>query len=249
MSSKIIGGKLTAWERWELASFDAPAGDIRQDANAEQAITLAEAEEIERLFQQARAAGHAEGHAAGYASGYGEGQVVARTEGARLVELTRKLEGALTQFDQQVAKELLELALDVARQVVRQSLAVKPELLLEVVRETLSQMPHAHVTIQLHPDDASLVRSYLGDQLSHAGHRIHEDRRLARGDCLLESGGSLLDATLATRWRRSVENLGSNADWLLPSMTATPERGASDTKEAAQNSAESVEVKDGDVPK
>ena len=249
MSSKIIEGKLTAWERWELASFDAPARDIRQDADAEPAITLAEAEEIEHLFQQARAAGHAEGHAAGYASGYGEGQVVARTEGARLVELTRKLDGAMTQFDQQVAKDLLELALDVARQLVRQSLAVKPELLLEVVRETLSQMPHVHVTIQLHPDDASLVRSYLGDQLSHAGHRIHEDRRLARGDCLLESGGSLLDATLATRWRRTVENLGSNADWLLPSTAAAPEGEASDTKEAAaQNSGESVEAKDGGVP-
>jgi len=225
MSSKIIEGKLTAWERWELASFDAPT--IRQDSDAEPAITLAEAEEIERLFQQARAAGHAAGHAAGYSTGYGEGQVVARAEGARLVELAGKLDGAMTQFDQKVAKDLLELALAVARQVIRQALAVKPELLLEVVRETLSQMPHVHVTIQLHPEDASLVRSYLGDQLAHAGHRIHEDPRLARGDCLLESGGNLLDATLATRWRRTVENLGSNADWLLAPATTTAGDAAS----------------------
>jgi flagellar assembly protein FliH len=253
MSSKIIEGKLTAWERWELASFDAPAGDGRQDPDAEPAITLAEAEEIERLFQQARAAGHAEGHAAGYASGYGEGQVVARAEGARLVELTRKLDDAMTQFDRQMARDLLELALTVARQVIRQALAVKPELLLEVVRETLSQMPHVHVTIQLHPEDASLVRSYLGDQLSHAGHRIHEDPRMARGDCLLESGGSLLDATLATRWRRTVENLGSNADWLLPPSEAPLESEASAATAAPlqvrQDDAANVETKDDGVVK
>jgi len=249
MSSKIKEGKLTAWERWELASFDAPAGP--QDPEAEPAITLAEAEEIERLFQQARAAGHAEGHAAGYATGYGEGQVVARAEGARLVEITRKLDGAMTQFDQKMARDLLELALDVARQLIRQALAVKPELLLEVVRETLSQMPHVHVTIQLHPEDASLVRSYLGDQLSHAGHRIHEDPRLARGDCLLESGSSLLDATLATRWRRTVENLGSNADWLLPPIEATPDNHASDGKgvQVRQDDAANVETKDDGVVK
>ena len=247
MSSKGTEGKLSAWERWELASFDAPGGEIRQDADAEPAITLAEAEEIERRYQQAKETGHAEGHAAGYSSGYGEGQVVARAEGARLVEITKKLDAAMTQFDQQVAKDLLDLSLDVARQVIRQALAVKPELLLEVVRETLSQMPHVHVTIQLHPEDASLVRSYLGDQLSHAGHRIHEDRRLARGDCLLESGRSLLDATMATRWRRTVENLGSNADWLLP---ATTEASAGVDKEAQtpQRDGTGVDENNRDVP-
>lgn len=218
MSTKILEGSLTAWERWELANFDAPVGPVPADTDAEPAITLAQAEEIERLYQQARDTGHAEGHAAGHAQGYGEGQVRAKEEGARLAALTSKLESAMTQFDQRVAKDLLDLALEVARQVIRQALVIKPELLVEVVREALAQMPHVHVTIQLHPEDASLVRSYLGDQLSHAGHRIHEDRRLARGDCLLESGGSVLDATLATRWRRTVGNLGVNSEWLMTSM-------------------------------
>lgn len=252
MSSKIIEGKLTAWERWELASFDAPVVPVQPDAGAEPAITLAVAEEIERLFQQAREAGHAEGHAAGYSSGYSEGQVLARKEGARLVELTARLDSAMTQFDQRVAKDLLDLALDVARQVVRQALAVKPELLLEVVRETLSQMPHVHATIQLHPEDASLVRSYLGDQLSHAGHRIHEDRRLARGDCLLESGGTLLDATLATRWRRTVESLGSNADWLVTSTEASHGKDSPEDErpqaETPRHGSASDDVNKSDIP-
>ncbi|MBI3525152.1 MAG: flagellar assembly protein FliH [Betaproteobacteria bacterium] len=217
MPSDNAGSGLTAWERWELASFDAPSGP-RKEASNEPEIKLPTAEEIEQIFQQARQTGHA--------AGYAEGQAQARAEGARLVALATQLDLALTEMDQQVAEDLLALALDVARQVIRQALVVKPDLLLETVREALALMQHPHATIHLHPDDASLVRSYLGDQLAHAGHRIHEDRRLERGGCLIEAGGSQLDAGMATRWRRTVESLGSNAEWLMtPEATESAATG------------------------
>lgn len=208
MSSDNAEGKLTAWERWELASFDTSAGPAKKETPDEPELKLPTADEIEQILQQARTAGHA--------AGYAEGQALARADGARFVALATQFDVALTEIDQQVAEDLLALALDVARQVIRQAIAVKPELLLETVREALSQMQHPHATIHLHPEDASLVRSYLGDQLAHAGHRIHEDRRLQRGGCLIEAGGSQLDASLATRWRRIVESLGCNAEWLVP---------------------------------
>jgi flagellar assembly protein FliH len=84
---------------------------------------------------------------------------------------------------------------------------------LNVIREALAQLPHLHAAIFLNPEDASLARSYLGDQLTHAGHRIHEDPKLARGDCVLEAGGSHIDATVATRWRRTLEGLGLGDAW------------------------------------
>lgn len=213
MSSESGDGNLTAWERWELASFDAPetpGSTAKNGALAGAPLKPSATEDIERLRQQARATGHAEGLAAGYA----EGQTRARNEAARLAALTLQLDSALNSFDQQVAEDLLALALDVARQVIRQSLVVKPELLLETVREALVQMPHQHANIILHPDDASLVRSYLGEQLAHAGQRILEDPRIERGGCLIEAAGSQIDASMATRWRRVVENLGSNVEWL-----------------------------------
>ena len=210
MSSKGTDDKRTAWERWELASFDPPVPVNPLLPRGETAITLSTAEEIERRLQQASEKGHAEGHAAGYA----EGKLLARAEGARLAALTTQLDAAVTTFDQQVAEDLLALALDIARQIIRQIIAVKPEVLLETVHEALAQTHHPHATIHLHPEDASLVRSYYGDQLAHAGHRIQEDRRLERGGCKIEAGGSQIDASLATRWQRIVASLGSNADWL-----------------------------------
>jgi flagellar assembly protein FliH len=218
MPSETNEGKLTAWERWELASFDQPdAAETR--AQDEDVIRPPSVEEIEHIHQQA----HEAGHAAGYAAGYAEGQACAREESARLGVLVTQLESALSEFDQQVAEGLLALALDVARQVIRQTIAVKPQVLLETIHEALSQMPHPHATIHLNPEDASLVRSYLGEQLAHAGHRIHEDQRLERGGCLIEANGSQIDASLTTRWRRAVESLGSNAEWLEPaSARETP---------------------------
>ncbi len=205
--------KLTAWERWELASFDGSA--TRAD---EPVVLPPTAEEIEQIRQQAEQKGHAAGYSAGHAegrqAGYAEGQAKALSEGERMAAMVSQLDEALVGFDQQVAEDLLALALEIAHQVVRQALTVKPELILEVIREALAQMPHPHAVIHLHPEDASLARLYLGDQISHAGHRIHEDSRLQRGDCLVEAAGSQLDASLAMRWKRISESLGARSEWL-----------------------------------
>jgi flagellar assembly protein FliH len=87
-------------------------------------------------------------------------------------------------------------------------------VLLGVIREALEQLPLLHAAIHLHPEDASLARLRAGEQLAHAGHRIHEDPKLKRGDVIIEAGGSHLDASLATRWRRVVEALGQHATWI-----------------------------------
>lgn len=195
---------LTAWERWELASFDAesapPAGHEQETGGAEM-----DKAELERLREEARHQGHE--------AGYAEGQAAARAEAQRLARAAAGLEQALAQLDQQVADELLALATEIARQVVREEISARPDIIVKVVHEALAQMPHQHATIFLHPEDASLLRSYAGDALAHAGHRILEDSRLSPGDCVLESGSSQTDATLATRWKRVVETLGIASAW------------------------------------
>ena len=137
-------------------------------------------------------------------------------EALRLHTLVEQLEAALAGFDQQVAEELLGLSLEVARQVVRQTIAARPKAILEVVREALNQLPHQHAAIYLHPEDASLVRAHLGDQLAHLGHRILEEAALGRGSLRMEAGGSHLDASLASRWRRVIESMGIADDWIEP---------------------------------
>jgi flagellar assembly protein FliH len=249
--------KLTAWERWELASFDeehvTPAPEPEPEPipppppEPEEEITpqvkLPTAEEIEQINQQARDEGLAQGKEEGYQAGFKEGQA----EAQRFTQVAANLDKSLDELDFKVADELLALALELAREVVRQEISARPEVLLAVVREALMQLPHQHVAIYLHPEDASLLRSYMGDQLAHAGHRIHEDFKLARGDCVLEAGGSQVDASVAMRWRRVLENLGIASAWQPDAVPPEPTSGESGqvVSPPARKGPEDGELEDG----
>lgn len=230
---------LTAWERWELASFDEAQQEVRHHPlrpppveeapepppEPEIQIQLPTAEEVEEIRRQAHEAGFKEGREAGYQDGYTaghkegfetghkEGYTPAAEAAQHLATLAAKLDSALAALDPQIADELAALALEVAQEVLRQTLKTQPETVVTVVHDALTHLPHQHANIYLNPADAGLVRQYAGDQLTHAGHRIHEDQRLQRGDVLIEAGGAQVDATVANRWRRVVGALGSQLAW------------------------------------
>ena len=195
------------------------------------AFNLPTAEELEQMQEAARqegyAAGHEEGLVAGreegYAAGHGEGLEAgrqqgyeagladARNEAASLQSLVQSFDQALARIDIEVAEELAQLALAVARQMVRQTLAIHPEAVADTVRAALAQLPQAQARIHLNPADLQLVRQLLGEQLEHGGLRLVEDDSVSRGGCHLHAGGSHLDASIETRWRRIVEHLGHHA--------------------------------------
>lgn len=221
---------LTAWERWELASFDAGQPPKKPAASSAAAngqpdlsgVKLPTAQEIEQIHQQAHDEGFRKGKEDGYQAGFTEGQAKALAEAQRFTQVAAKLERGLGELDATVADDLLALAMEIAREVIRQEISARPETLLAVVREALAQLPHQHAAIYLHPDDASLLRSYMGDPLTHAGHRIHEDFKLARGDCILEAGGTQVDASVAMRWRRVLEGLGIASAWQPDAVLPEP---------------------------
>jgi flagellar assembly protein FliH len=209
----IARDQRSAYERWELHDFQGgqtgprPKSTASTNAAAQaETVKLPTAEDIERI--------HVQAHKDGYTAGYDEGTARARAEAMRLNSLTETLESALAAMDQQVAEELLALALEVARLVVRETLSVKPEVVLGTVREALQQLPQHHAAIFMHPEDIALVRGALGDQLSHASHRLVEDSTLTRGGCRIEAGGSHIDASIETRWRRALASLGVKGDWV-----------------------------------
>lgn len=225
MSGYIPKEKLTAYQRWELAAFDEPEpipapepevveipAPVEQPAPEPEpppeTFPLPTAEDIERI--------HNEAHEAGFRAGYEQGAAQARAEAERLEGLMHSLTQSLQVFDQQVADQLLGLGLEIARQVTRSAIKVKPELLLTVVREALAALPvtHGHPSLTLHPQDAALLRQQMGDQISHGGWRLLEDSSMERGGCRIQAGASDIDATLATRWQRVLEAIGTQQDWL-----------------------------------
>lgn len=203
-------GKLTAWQRWELPSFDGLADP------AAVAAVLPTAQQIEQIQQSAREEGYQAGHAEGYAAGYAAGMQQAVAEAEKLTGLMNSLEQELGNVDQQIAQDMLDVALEVARQVLMKSLEVKPELLLGVVSEAIASLPHFNQTahLVLNPKDAEIVRTHMGEQLAHTGWKIFEDPQIARGGCRVDTANTQIDASLATRWKRVVGTLSQDASWL-----------------------------------
>ncbi len=190
----------SAFDQWE-----SPATVIPATAPAPVEDTAAE---CARLREAARAEGVAEGLAAGRAE--------IEASAARMRQLAESFSSTLDNLDFRLADMVLELALDVARQVVAGELAARPERLLDVVNLALKQMAETtrESRLLLNPDDAALVRPHLEGVLDKSRLRIVEDARIVRGGCLIETSQGDLDATLQARWRQVVQVLGSNLNWL-----------------------------------
>jgi flagellar assembly protein FliH len=193
-------GDTTAFEQWEVVELatSASGAAAAEDSGAE----------LARLREAARAEGYAEGLAA------------AREEGERtcahMKQLVESFSTTLDNFDFRLADMVLELALDVARQVVAGELAARPERILDVVNLALKQMAETsrEARLLLNPEDATLVRPHLDQVLDKNRLRIVEDVRIVRGGCLIETAQGDLDATLPARWRQVVQVLGSNKAWI-----------------------------------
>jgi len=191
----------TAFDQWEVVELAASAGQAAPAEADPQA-------ELAALREAARAEGYAEGLAAG------------RVEGeqacGRMKQLAESFSSTLDNLDFRLADMVLELALDVARQVVAGELAARPERILDVVNMALKQMAETsrEARLLLNPDDAALVRPHLDQVLDKNRLRIVEDVRIVRGGCLIETSQGDLDATLPARWRQVVQVLGSNQNWI-----------------------------------
>lgn len=191
----------TAFEQWEVVELAASAGESAPpevDPEAELAAL--------------RAAARAEGYAEGMAAGRAEGEQAC----SRMKQLAESFSSTLDNLDFRLADMVLELALDVARQVLAGELTARPERILDVVNLALKQMAETNreARLLLNPDDAALVRPHLDQVLDKNRLRIVEDVRIVRGGCLIETSQGDLDATLPARWRQVVQVLGSNLNWL-----------------------------------
>ncbi len=199
MSERLISKEnLSAYERWEGISFDGPTPGQKET------VVLPTADEVEALTQLA----HDEGYAAGLQA--------ARDEARRLAALGEAFQGAVVAMEATVADSLLGLALDLAQQVIRQSLAVRPELVLPVVKEALRGLSGSfqNNVLLLNPADAELVSRHASEELSRHNWRIVVDERIETGGCRIESSNGEVDATLTQRWQLAMANLGRSDAWI-----------------------------------
>ena len=178
-------------ERARPARWDVPAID---GGDGQGYLTAGRLEALQKdAYQEAWQKGHEDGLAAGEAA--------ARERADRLDELLAALARPFDELDDQIEKQLVELAMTVVRQLFRREIKLNPSHVIGVVREAIQLLPVAsrNVRVHLHPDDASLVRDTLSPAEGELAWSIVEDPLTARGGCRVTTENSQIDATAESR--------------------------------------------------
>jgi len=180
---------IPAFDRWEPPSVgaDTPVAEPAPPPGP----TLYELEEIERQAREE-----------GYAAGLAEGRAAAKKELderlARLDAICTAAARPLSGMDDAVERELALLATVIAQRVVTRELQLDPALIERMVREAAAALPAAtrELRVWVNPSDLDVLKE-LGVAEPHW--RFGANPALQRGDCVLESERSRLDARVSTR--------------------------------------------------
>lgn len=220
---------------WRFAAVDgsdaflpAPNAGVETvvDPEAEAAAQALEAaQEVQRQAQQQQACDDA------YAQGLEKGREEASIEwqqrmdeyvgGAghalaqRLDAVVQNLQTSLEGMRQHMAQDVLQLACELARQVVRHELRTQPTALQPVVTEALDMLvaDGRPASVRLNPADHAAVSTALRAHFSDTPVQWLADAQVPEGGCLVESGGTVVDGSLEKRWQRAIAPLGLEMDW------------------------------------
>ncbi len=144
---------------------------------------------------------HQEAFAQGLAEGRAAGRAEVRAQVDRLAGMFYDLAKPFEVLDAEVERELLTLAMALARQIVRRELKADPTQIIGIIRESIAALPVAarEVRVHLHPEDAAVVKEHLAPTENERAWTIIEDPVMARGGCQITSATSRIDARLETR--------------------------------------------------
>jgi flagellar assembly protein FliH len=221
----IPGEEIEGFEQWRFGAIDTAAQLLAAQVMARES---AQSDTQTQALRQ-------DSYQAGYAEGLIQGRVQAEADlqqqmadflakqaqatAQRLGEVFSAAQSELTLSRQVVAQGVLELACELARQVLRQELSVNPDVMLPVIREALELLgiEHQSAVVRMHPSDLEVLQMPLVNEFAGMSLTLRSDPSLAPGGCVLESAGMVVDATLQKRWQRAVATLGLESAWEVSS--------------------------------
>ena len=124
----------------------------------------------------------------------GEAQAIAAA-GAQLEETRKSISEALEQFARErqeyyrrVERELVQLALSIARKILQRESTIDPLLLAGMVRVQLEGMNQStRTSVRVHPDQVSDFRSFFARHLPEKQPEVIEDASLELNRCILQT--------------------------------------------------------------
>ncbi len=163
----------------------------------------------EKGKEQGTQEGHQEGLEAGKIEGVAAGQEFIQQQVQTFVNLANQFAQPLDLMNAQVEKQLVDMVLTLAKEVVHVEVQTNPQVILDTIKQSVESLPisgHA-ITLKLHPDDVEIIRSSYGsEELEFRNWTLMAEPALNRGDVQIEAGESSVNYRMEDRIRSVIQS-------------------------------------------
>lgn len=167
---------------------------------------------LEQNYAKERENIYNSGYEAGVEAGQKEMQQQYRDDITALEQVIREMETNRWRVQKEAELSLVNLALQVARQVIKAEISLNPNTIRQVIKETLDYTKNLEVlALEVNPADyAYIVRhSNITDELPD-NIQMRKNPEIARGGCILHTNMESIDATVETKLNHLSEQLYQN---------------------------------------
>jgi flagellar assembly protein FliH len=195
LSAEEIADAIERWEAPRMVSVSDVDGDV----------DMMDVKAIEALQKQAQEegfkTGYEEGHKSGYETGLKASEALIQAKVAQLQTVIDSLSKPLEDLDEQIEKDLVEMALTMTRQLVRREIKQTPEHVIGAMRAALQALPVSDrpMKIFVHPEDLALIQEGLSLEAESDIRQWVSDPVLSRGGVRIETADTTIDATVEAR--------------------------------------------------
>lgn len=178
-------------------------------------LTAADPALADDVLEEYRKAGYDDGHTNGYAEGVRTAREIAARESRQALDalseplstLIGTVEALHEEHETASRNEIAGLVEQVARQVIRAELELRPEQILAFVDEAIASLPKpsGKLAVRMHPAEYQRVLAAAPKQAK--SWRLEPDKQLEPGECRVSVDGRELDAGCAQRLTICMEQI------------------------------------------
>ncbi len=204
--------ELGDFANWQPGTFGGAAQGAPGAAPVAAEPPAPSAEDWQARVAAARQTGYQEGYRDGLVALESFKQSFAQQATAQIGALLDAFDRQLGALDGEAAQAVARTAVQLARQVLRTELQLRPELVAQVAAEAVNavMLSARHISVQVHPQDLPLVAEGAAEALQARGARLHANPAIERGGVLVQSDVGAIDARIASRWAQAAAALGSH---------------------------------------
>jgi|ERR1017187_3319861 flagellar assembly protein FliH len=203
MSSKVLppddaaGAVRLAWKQVPLSEIDSGRGAAGKGPDPAETTARLE-RQAEQRAREAHAAGFREGEAAGKKRAAAELEPVFE----RLARSIHEMAALRGEMRREAEADMLRLALEISRRVLRREMAVDPDALRGLVLAALEKLQGREISrVKVHPSHAALVSELLRKSAAGQPVEVIADASREPGAVIFESERGNLDASVDAQLR------------------------------------------------